>query len=553
MKTWRTFFSLRAAPVSAVGLDLSDQGWRWVQLCVDRAAGKAHTLRLEVCAFEPLAPGCVVGGQVIDFGEVEAALGRLLAHVRPVPGASLAAVVALALPDALITAQGLRVSPDLSEAERLGQVQFELAALLQCDAADLCVDFQASQDSGTLGAGLALMAAAASKAAVEDRIALLEAAGLPSQPAVMAVANQAAVRAACRVMQARGVSAQAVVALIQLAPSAWRLDIIRQGQVLHSLPAEVLTPLEAPDLPVGLLQAIEAGRAEHIGVAGPAEQAGIWAATLQQRTSLPCAVLDAFDGMVPAELSAELPALRMNDGPESLVACGLALTALSALPAPRRFGAAKRVADPFGFNFLPHRETAWAQRQSLFLKQLGAVALVVLLTSAAAHQLLSAQVQARQDVRAESARDIAKVEAELKHMTTLAADTSSLERNGAALLTFMQAPRRMPLLLDELRALLPDGLHLTSLRRDAQGDSVMSGQANSAAEVFALIERLSAHSQHFKRPGLLDLALLPALPATPALPALTASTPGFDGLAGMHGRGGAGTERVVFSLQAYSR
>lgn len=559
MKKLRTLFSLRKPPACAAGLDLNEQGLRWVQLCENRAGGKAHTLLLERCVFEPLAPGCVVSGQIIDFGEVEAALGRLLAQVRAGPDAPPVATLALGIPDSLITTQRLRVAAPLSEAERLAQVQLEMAALLRSDSADLCVDFEPSQDGGTMSAELTLMAVAAPRVAVEDRIALLEAAGMSLPPAVMAVASQAAVHAADRVMQARGLSAQAVIALIQLESSALRLDLIRQGQVLHSLPVEVPTPLfalegvdvlnvlDVLDLPAGLLQAIEDGGAEQIWVAGPAEQADVWAATLRNRTTLPCAMLDAFDAMVPADLSAELQAFRLNDGPESLVACGLALTALRALPS-RKFGSHKRVADQLSFNFLPHRETAWAQRKSSFYKQVGAVALVVLLTSAAARHILSAHVQNRRDVVAESTMAIAKVEAELKRMATVGADRSSLERQ-ADLLTFMQAPHQMPLLLEELRALLPDGLRLTGLRRDAQGDAVLSGQANSAAEVFALIERLTAHSKHFKRPALLDLSLLQTLPVMPASPA----SHGLNALGDINVPGGEGTERVVFSLQAYSR
>lgn len=552
MNNFRDVLPLRKQSLRGVGLDLNDQGLRWVHLSCDRANGTVHPLRLEHCFFEPLSPGCVVGGEIIDFDEVELALRRLLAQMKALPGAAPVAVLALAVPDSLVTQQRLVRAVQLSETERLARVQLELAAILRCDAEDLCVDFKPARDAGTLGTELTLNAATVPKVAVEDRIALLEAAGLP-QPAVMALASQAAVHAACRVMQASGVSPQAVVALFQLEPTALRLDIIRQGQVLHSHlfdSASSLSGWNDETAPVDVLQAIEAGHAEQLWVAGPAKEAGVRAATLRQQTALPCRVVDAFDAMVPVNQAPERPALRLNDGPEFLVACGLALTALMTLPAPRSFGFAKQAAEQLSFNFLPHREAAWVQRQRFFYKQLGAMALVVLLVSAAAQQILLAQVQTRQAMQAESAKDIAQAEAELKHRATLAADTSSLQRDTDALLTFMQAPHQTPLLLEEIRTLLPGGMHLIGLRRDARGDAVLAGQADSASEVFALIERLSQRSQHFKRPALLDLSLLPALPSMPGLPV---SASGSDGPGGINGISRAGTERVAFSLQAYSR
>lgn len=523
MQVKSLLFPFRSTSLTAAGLDLNDQGLRWVELRQDER-GLQASLHLAHCAFEPLAAGCIVGGEILAFDEVEAALGRLLVQVLAFPRPSPLKMLALAVPDLSVTLQRVLVPAGLNEADRLARAQLEVATAMRRYAADLCVDFRAETPTGsdTPNAGTALRAAGVLREAIEDRMALIEAAGLTFQPAVIAMAGQAGVLAACRVLKARGTLPQVATALVQLEPRSLRLDILCQGQALHSQrfePAPALTDLANAHLSAGEghdaldeLVALVTGRTQQVWIAGPREQASGWAALLQRRTALPCSVVDAFDALVPAE---SMVLQSPHAGTESLVACGLALAALRS----------RSAADPLDFNFLPHRQTAFAQRRKSLLRQAGVVTLCVVLTSAAAHFVLSAKIQNQQGVRESAARDLANAKAELARLAGTAADMPALQRERRLLMAFLQTRQHMPELLDELGVLLPEGLHLTSLRRDTQGMAIVSGQAQTAAEVFGLIERLAQRSQHFKRPALLDLSLLP------------------------DDKGG---ERVTFSLQAHA-
>lgn len=565
----------KAGAVRGAGLDLNDSGLCWVELRKDKAQG----LVLERCLFEPLAPGCIAQGQILEFAEVEAALLRLLAGADTGLRPRVPPPLALAVPAALVTTYPVSLPAKLTEAALAERLHVEMASHMRLSDDALCVDFVArpahrldAADKQVNANQTHLLAAAVPQEALEDRLALMEGAGLPWRVDVMAVASQAAVSAVCRAMDAKVGRPSAVTGLVQVAADWLQLDILQMAQVLSSArfmleKSSSTAPEPALELPSGLLKALEAAdgsvtaaRPVQLWLTGPTDLTAAWAASLQERTGLPCALVNPFESMVLGETVNRLSRI---DTAQAAVACGLALMALGDT------NPAKRAPQP-SFNFMPHRKTALLQRQKRFVQQLGAVALGVLLTSAVARVALSEQMETQQDAQAEVRRDIAALEAELKRLAGTAAEAEQSQRHQDVLALFAQARQQAPMMWRELSTLLPDGLHLTSLRRDAEGAAMVSGQARSAAEVFALIERLSASSQHFKRPELVELTLvaeagalhtgMPAVApevaiaagpqqASPTLPAMPAPSSVAPGAAPASSQA-AWVERVVFTLRA---
>lgn len=522
----------------SAGLDLSDRGLCWVELRQDQG----RDLVLERCIFEPLAPGCIVKGEILEFSEVEAALARLLGASTATSHTGAIPPMALAVPDVLASTHGVTFPAKLTDALVAEALQAGMAAKLQRKAEAICVDFVRSAVRAT-DRETDFIAAVVPKDAVEDRIALIEGAGLPWHAQVMALASQAAVLAASRAMERQAEQPKAVMALVRLELDALHLDILQQGKVLRSERFAVeRSPEQAPELPEGLLEALEPaggsaamGRPAQLWWAGPADTAEAWAGELQERLGLPCALVDTFEGMVPGEA---LDGGGRLDPAQTLVACGLAWIALS------NAGTARQTAHQPFFNFLAHREAAIAQRKNSFVRQLGAVTLAVLLGSAVLRVVLSEQLQTQQDAQKEIQKDMAELDAEIKRLAGVATEMQRLQSREGALIEFAQARQQTPLMWRELSVFLPDGLHLTSFRRDAQGAAVLSGQARSAAEVFDLMDRLTGGSQYFRRPELLDLSLL----ADPSVALVTAQAP--TEAPNTTAAQAAPLERVIFTVRS---
>lgn len=546
----------------AVGLDLSAHGLCWVELRLDQGSG----LVLERCLFEALPPGCIIDGQIAEFQEVESALARLTLLAEPVqmPDARQAVSLALSVPAGLVTSHRTRFAGKLPEAALAERAQAEVSSLLRRSPDELSVDFQFSFTSSPSSPdpGTELVVAAVPKDAVEDRIALIEGLsggaqgktgiGLRLRPVSVAMASQMAVLAACRAARVSSARPNAPVALIQVDTQGLQLDIVLQTGALSSerfvlaasLASERLSLGSPVEPPAALLQAIDAARPFQLWVTGFNPEAAAWAVVLQERTGLSCAMVDPFAAMVRGRaFSGQV----LPDASRALVACGLALTALgqagrfisSSRPVPSLF--------PVCFNFLPHREIASARREKSILMQMGAVALSALLVSAVLRLALSDKLASGGAAQAELLRAAVGLDAEVRRQAVVAADVQLLRRHEAVLISFAHKRDQTAQMLRELGELLPEGLHLTSFRIDQGGDAILSGQARSAAEVFALMGRLSADSQHFKRAALLDLSLPAdlgsALMAQPAASSAVSPPPLVSS------RPGELAERVVFTIR----
>ncbi len=563
---------MRQPSVKAVGLDMNDSGLCWVALCDD----KQHGRLLQACQFEPLAPGWIVKGQIVDFGQVEAALGRLLHRVRAAMPADAGlsrfeqlsqrrrkakpVALALAVPSLLVALHRARYPADLSEAMLTARVKADLAGHLQCLPADVCADFRqdlAAPDAGNPRA-IDVLAAAVPREAVEDRVALIEAIGLPVHVAMVGSAQEAGLRAARHLMASQTPPLQGAVALIQMEARWFQLDILDQSGPVHgerfSL-AEPFATVPSFVLPEGLVNALLGFSGEpplRVWVSGPAEAALACAAVLQQHTGLPCERINVLQAMVSGDSVGSVEGNGAPHGPresEALVACGLALMALAA-SSPSK-SAAKRTSP---FNFLPHRQAALAHRQKRFVLQLGAVALCGLLATAGLRLALSAQLASQHAAQTAVRQEIARLDAEIKRMAAAAPQAQRFERDAAALKAFAQRRQQLPQLLRELSGLLPEGLHLTSLRCEPDGSAILAGQARSPAEVFELIERMTANSPSFKRPALLDLSWR-SDPGLAALASSTGSSVVVSGPAQLPAAAPSSVglvERVAFTLRAQS-
>lgn len=417
------------------GLHMDDRGLAWVALRRERERG----LVLAHCLFETLAPACIVDGQIVELGRVEMALRRLLASAGlPDAGASDAEpaqgdlpALALAMPAGLVSFRQARFPANLSESALAERAHASMAVQLGRSPDELLVDFYAGPPDAPAVAGrgpgtsLALHLAAVSRHAVEDRIAVVEAAGMLCRPVLVTV------------------SAEAVAD--QEAQGRWSAAA---GAAAYELAAKAL------------------------------------------------------------EASQSSKARRSNR---------------KAGPAPAA-----------SFNFLPFRATLRLHQQQVFMRFSACVVLLILLATLVGRWALSAQLAAVQTAHAEVRQSILANDAEAKRRLARASELAVLQGHEAVLIAFGQSRQRLPLLLQELGTLLPQGLHLTGLRLEEQG-YVLTGRARSAGDVFELIDRLSRYSLHFTRPTLQGLSLAADGGVAAALSNAAASAP---------------NEAVVFSLRA---
>ena len=125
-----SFFQAQHPPL--IGLDIGTDSLHWVELARD---GRA-LLRLERCAVEPLAPGCIVQGQIERFEDVSAALKRLVRaagsdHRR----------VALAMPASAVQTQWLTLPGPLSPTALEQQVQQAISHNSDPSGSGLAMDY----------------------------------------------------------------------------------------------------------------------------------------------------------------------------------------------------------------------------------------------------------------------------------------------------------------------------------------------------------------------------------------------------------------------------
>jgi type IV pilus assembly protein PilN len=155
-------------------------------------------------------------------------------------------------------------------------------------------------------------------------------------------------------------------------------------------------------------------------------------------------------------------------------------------------------------NLLPHREAARKRRRELFFTLLGASALLGGLLAGAAYLWFGAQISNQQLKNGFLTSEIAKLELEIKEISTLQSEIAGLKARQQAV-EDLQGDRNLPVhLLNELVRQLPDGVYLSSMKQE---DRVVTlqGTAQSNERVSELLRNLANVSPWLVKPELVEI------------------------------------------------
>ncbi|MDO9279584.1 MAG: type IV pilus assembly protein PilM [Polaromonas sp.] len=356
------FFKAKLKPL--IGLDMGSSSLKWVELAQDDKS----ELVLERCVTEPLQAGWIVDGHIEQFDEVAAALRRLVKA-----SGSPARQVALAMPDSAVITTKILLPSDLGEAERFTHMASEVERLSGQPLTDMNVDFTVQGRAQALGQvnEVEVLIAAASQERVQDRLGLVESAGLT--PVVVDVETPAALLATRRLINVLLVAPEDAVALIQIGAEGASLHVIQRGEIVHaarqsvgggrlteliaqtygldvavaedqkckeSLPADyshvVLQPF-IQRLADGLISDLDAlasvsswRKIDSVLLSGGSSVLPGLQEAIQRRTFCNCVLADPFSGMLLSK-AVDPRVLHPSASAGMLTACGLALRRFNGL------------------------------------------------------------------------------------------------------------------------------------------------------------------------------------------------------------------------------
>jgi type IV pilus assembly protein PilM len=347
-----------------IGIDISTSGVRLVELA---EAGKGE-LRLERYASEPLPRGTVVDGNIENIEAVSEAVLRVWKK-----SGTRIKHVALGMPPAAVITKKIILPAGLAEDQLEVQVESEASQYIPFALDEVSLDFDVIGAAPNSPEDMEVMLAAARREKVEDRVAILEAAGLTAT--VMDIESYAARAAAQRAIDELGVEAGGaregrIVALFQIGAQATHISVLQNGETIYEreqpfggiqltqdivrayglsfeeaearkksgdLPDNYGADLLAPFLENAALEVTRAiqffftstpyTRIDQICLAGGCAQLPGLPDIIASRTRISSSVISPFKGM---QLGASVREQQLrNEAPAYLVACGLAL---------RRFG-----------------------------------------------------------------------------------------------------------------------------------------------------------------------------------------------------------------------
>ena len=221
---------MTSAPAPLIGLDIGSSSLKWVEL----APARRGRPRLERCAAEPVQPGWLEDGRIARFDELAEAVRRLASAA-----ASPCRAVALAMPDAALEIRPLMMPAGLSQAEQAAMAVAEFSAHSDKPVADMVLDygFHRGEESAAARTDRQGWVAACARDAVQDRLGLLQAAGL--SPVILEGEAQACARAAQRLLDARPpLPAGAMAVLLDLGAARARVQLIHRGEIVHQSPLD---------------------------------------------------------------------------------------------------------------------------------------------------------------------------------------------------------------------------------------------------------------------------------------------------------------------------
>ncbi|MCK9984620.1 MAG: type IV pilus assembly protein PilM [Azoarcus sp.] len=339
-----------------VGLDISSSSVKMVEL----SEGEKGAYRMERYAIESLPRDAVVDGNIANLEGVSDAVMRA---VRRMGGGIKQ--VAVALPASAVITKKMILPGGLRDQEMELQVESEASQYIPFALDEVNLDFQVVGPSPGSPEEVEVLIAASRKEKVEDRVAVVESAGLKA--AVMDVesfAAEAAFELVAR--QLPGGGADKIVAVIDIGANVMNVSVLRNGQQLYAreqafggmqLTQEIarqygmsVEDAEAAKRTGGLPEdyerdlmrpfmdslALEVSRAlqffftstqynqvDHIVLAGGCSVMPGLSDVVAGRTQVPTIVANPFVGMSMS--SRVRPKNLLADAPSLMVACGLAL------------------------------------------------------------------------------------------------------------------------------------------------------------------------------------------------------------------------------------
>jgi len=312
-----SFFQAQAEPL--IGLDIGADSLHWVELARD---GRAR-LRLERCAAEPLAPGCIVQGQIERFEDVSAALKRLAQAAG-----SKHRRVALAMPASAVQTQVLSLPGPCSPGALEQQVLQAMALDRDPPMAALAMDFGLVHGAGATTTQQ-VWTATTPQDMLQDRLGLAESAGLT--PTVVDGQAQACARAAALLLRLRPATNPAgVTAFVQLLSDGVSLQLLVRHNVVHQSPV-----WPKPTTAFGLYQHLQnemaflsqgdlAAGLALILVTGDTSQEPQWCESLAQHAGCDCEWADPVTALRHGYQEPD-PAPSPQACAGLMTACGLAL------------------------------------------------------------------------------------------------------------------------------------------------------------------------------------------------------------------------------------
>jgi type IV pilus assembly protein PilN len=155
-------------------------------------------------------------------------------------------------------------------------------------------------------------------------------------------------------------------------------------------------------------------------------------------------------------------------------------------------------------NLLPHREERRRRRKQAFFVALGLSAVVGLMIEGAWYLVLLEMTHVQQ-ARNEFLQDeIRRLDNQIKDIASLKSEIEALKARQKVVEDF-QIDRNMPVhLLNELVALTPEGVYLTSIRQDGQGVAV-AGMAQTNERVSEFLRNTAYNGTWLERPELVEI------------------------------------------------
>lgn len=339
-----------------VGLDISSSSVKMLELSV----GEKESYRIERYAIESLPRDAVVDGNIANLDGVSEAIRRALRRM----GGGIKQV-AVALPASAVITKKMIVPGGLRDQDLELQVESEASQYIPFALDEVNLDFQVVGPAAGSPEEVEVLIAASRKEKVEDRVAVVEAAGLKA--VVMDVESFAA-EAAFELVAQRlpGGGANKIVAVIDIGSSVMNVSVLRNGQQLYareqsfggnqltqeiarqygmsvedaeaakrsgSLPEDFERDLLRPFMDSLALEVSRAlqffftstqyNQVDHIVLAGGCAVMPGLAEVVGGRTQVPTVVANPFAGM--ALSSRVRPKNLLADAPSLMVACGLAL------------------------------------------------------------------------------------------------------------------------------------------------------------------------------------------------------------------------------------